>query len=135
MPRLTPPLVTLLITLAPFTRADDKTIVPLVTVERGTLPIILSAPHGGRTPIPNAKPREPINGAVLVRDDNTAELTALLADAIARELGARPHVVIARFERKFADANRAPADAYTDPAAAPHYDAFHAALKSACDAV
>jgi N-formylglutamate amidohydrolase len=116
-------------------RADDQPAPPLVTVEKGNLPIILSAPHGGRTEVPGAKPREPVNGAVLVRDDNTAELTALLADAIERELGGRPYVVIARFQRKFADANRAPAEAYTDPAAAPHYDAYHAALQAACEDV
>jgi N-formylglutamate amidohydrolase len=131
-PGLSPLLVAFLIALA--ARADDKP-APLITVEKGTLPIILSSPHGGRTEVPGAKPREPINGAVLVRDDNTAELTAMLADAIERELGGRPYVVIARFQRKFADANRAAAEAYTDPAAAPHYEAYHAALKAACDDV
>lgn len=134
MPRPTL-LVLILIALAPLsTRADDKP-TPLITIQPGNLPIILSSPHGGRTEIPNAKPREASATAVIVRDDNTAELTLALADAIERELGARPYVVIARFQRKYADANRAPAEAYTDPAAAPHYDAFHAALKAACDDV
>jgi N-formylglutamate amidohydrolase len=129
MPRLTALLLLALLPLS--TRADT----PLITVQPGNLPIILSSPHGGRTEIPNAKPREQTNGAVLVRDENTAELTLALADAIEHELAARPYVVIARFGRKYADANRAPAEAYTDPAAAPHYDAYHAALKAACDDV
>jgi N-formylglutamate amidohydrolase len=139
MARALAPLIRLLVVIPLFspnfpTIADEKA-APLVTIERGRLPIILSSPHGGRTGIPGAKPREAVNGAVLVRDDNTAELTALLADAIERELGARPYVVIARFQRKFVDANRAAVEAYGDPAAAPHYDAFHAALTSACDDV
>jgi len=134
MPRPTPLLLALLLLPIPTRAADDKP-TPLITVQPGNLPIILSSPHGGRTPIPGAQPREAANGAVLVRDDNTAELTLALADAIEHELGARPYVVIARFQRKFADANRAPAEAYTDPAAQPHYDAFHAALKAACDDV
>lgn len=134
MPRPTPLLLTLLL-LTPVARAADAKPTPLITVQPGALPIILSSPHGGRADIPNAKPREATNNAVLVRDDNTAELTLALADAIERELGARPYVVIARWHRKYADANRAPAEAYTDPAAAPHYDACHAALKSACDDV
>ena len=135
MPRHVPLLTTILIALAPLAGADDASVVPLVTVERGALPIVLSAPHGGRTPISGAKPRQPVGGAVLVRDDNTAELAAMLAHAIERELAARPHLVVARFQRRFADANRPAADAFTDPAAAPHYGAFHGALKSACDDV
>jgi N-formylglutamate amidohydrolase len=124
----------MLISLAPVTRADDKP-APLITVQPGNLPIILSSPHGGRADVPGAKPREASATNVIVRDDNTAELTLALADAIERELGGRPYVVVARWHRKYADANRAPADAYTDPNAKPHYDAFHAALKSASDDV
>lgn len=106
---------------------------PLITVQKGTLPIILTSPHGGRTPIPDTPPRkgEGIAKFVAVRDDNTAELTEKLADAIEKQLGGRPYVVIARFERKFADANREAKDAYEHPNAKVHYDAFHAAVKSA----
>jgi N-formylglutamate amidohydrolase len=111
---------------------------PLVTVEKGDLPIILSAPHGGRTPIPGIEVRKGPPGVaqfVVARDDNTAELTEKLAAAIEKELGARPYVVIARFERKYADPNRPAKDAYESAAAAPHYEAYHAALRSACDDV
>ena len=105
----------------------------LVTVQKGTLPIILSSPHGGRKPIPDTPPRkgEGIQRFVAVRDDNTAELTEKLADTIEKQLGGRPYVVIARFERKFADPNRAAAEAFEHPNAKVHYDAFHAALREA----
>ncbi|QOV88480.1 N-formylglutamate amidohydrolase [Humisphaera borealis] len=105
----------------------------LVTIGKGTLPIILSSPHGGRTAIPDTPPRkgEGIQKFVAVRDDNTAELTEKLADAIEKQLGGRPYVVIARFERKFADPNRVAADAYEHPNAKTHYDAYHKAIKDA----
>lgn len=107
---------------------------PLVTVSKGSLPIILSSPHGGRTAVPDAPPRKggrAVEKFIAARDENTAELTERLADAIERELGGRPYVVIARFERKFADANRDAANAYEHENARRHYDAFHAALERA----
>ncbi len=134
MHRVLPLFVLLLISNA---RADEK-VEPLITVQKGDLPIILSAPHGGRKAIPGAKARE--GGAniaqfVTGRDENTAELTEKLADAIEKQLGARPYVVIARFERKYCDPNRPAKDSYEDKLAAPHYDAYHAALKAACKEV
>lgn len=113
--------------------ADAPKLEPLITVQKGTLPIILSSPHGGRTPIPDTPPRkgDGIQRFVVVRDDNTTELTEKLADAIEKQLGGRPYVVIARFERKFADPNRAAAEAYEHPNARVHYDAYHEAMKSA----
>jgi N-formylglutamate amidohydrolase len=106
----------------------------LVIVERGELPILISAPHGGREPIPGVDARrgESAKKFVAVRDENTAELAEELADEIAVRLKKRPYVVIAKFERKFADANRAPNDAYEASEAGPHYLAYHAALERAC---
>ena len=107
---------------------------PLVTVSKGTLPIILTAPHGGRTAVPDTPARKgggAVKQFVAWRDDNTAELTEKLAAAIERELGGRPYVVIARFERKFADPNRDVANAYEHENAKPHYDAFHTAVTDA----
>lgn len=106
---------------------------PLVTVQKGTLPIILSSPHGGKAPIKETPVRK---GAgvlrfVTTRDGNTAELTEKLADAIEKALGGRPYVVIARFDRKYADPNRAAEEAYEHPNAKRHYDAYHDALKEA----
>jgi N-formylglutamate amidohydrolase len=134
MLRAYPLLILLLISAA---RADEK-VEPLIPVQKGDLPIILSAPHGGRKAIPGAKAREGGAGVaqfVTGRDENTAELTEKLASAIEKELGARPYVVIARFERKYCDPNRPAKDSYEDKAAAPHYDAYHAALRDACKEV
>lgn len=107
----------------------------LVTVVHGGLPIILSAPHGGREAPPAEIPARRGDGVrkfTAVRDDNTYELAERLAAAVAKRLGAKPHLVAARFERKFIDPNRPARDAYEVDAAKPYYDAYHQALAAAC---
>lgn len=111
---------------------------PLVTVRVGTLPVIISAPHGGRTPVPDCPVRTggpAVAKFVTVMDTNTDLLAEKLAAEVGKRMGGTPHLVVARFERKYADANRPPADAYESAAAKPHYDAYHAALKAAKAAV
>ncbi|MEZ5940117.1 MAG: N-formylglutamate amidohydrolase [Planctomycetaceae bacterium] len=105
----------------------------LVTIESGDLPIILSAPHGGREIVPDVPVRvgRDVNQFKVLTDTRTAELTEKLADEIEQRLGKRPYVVIARFHRKYIDANRPPQDAYESPAAKEVYDAYHTALARA----
>jgi len=97
----------------------------LVTAWRGDLPLILSAPHGGRVRVPGSKQRR---RGVTVRDEDTAELALLLAQKLTDELGAKPYVVIAQFSRKDADANRPADEAFENDAAGLHYRAYHDAL-------
>lgn len=109
----------------------------LVAVELGELPIILTAPHGGTQEIPDVSPRKgegapQFNARV---DSRTRRLTESLADAIESELGKRPFVVIARFHRKYLDANRRPRDAMESPAAKDVYHAYHNAITDACQTV
>jgi N-formylglutamate amidohydrolase len=103
--------------------------------QRGDLPILLSAPHGGdkRIPgIPNRTGR--VRGRAVpqfyaVQDDGTLELTLKLSDDIFNKLGKRPYLVAADFKRKQIDANR-PADrAYEVAEAKPYYDFYHNKLK------
>lgn len=105
----------------------------LVTSETGNLPIILSAPHGGGSAVPNVPERkgEGVSRFVNRTDVRTAQLTELLADAIEKNLGERPYIVVARFHRKYIDPNRPAKDAYESDHAKPHYDAYHAALATA----
>ncbi len=109
----------------------------LVTVVEGTLPIVLSAPHGGRAAVPGVPVRtgKGVKSFVTARDTATDVLTEKIAAEVEKALGGRPYVVIARFDRKYIDANRGPADAYEAPAAQPVYDAYHGALSNACRAV
>ncbi len=106
----------------------------LVTFWAGTLPIILSAPHGGRELIPGIPVRKGQGVAQFTteRDNNTAELAEQVGARLAIELGGRPFLVVARFERKYIDANRAPTAAYESPTAKLYYDGYHQALGEAC---
>lgn len=107
------------------------------TVTAGGLPIILTAPHGGSAAIPGVPERKG-DGATRFNpraDTNTDVLTEKLADALEQKLGKRPYVVIARFHRKYLDANRRPADAFESAEAKATYDAYHAAIASACKEV
>jgi N-formylglutamate amidohydrolase len=110
----------------------------LVSVQVGDLPVVVSAPHGGRKPIPGCPERTggpAVKQFATVTDTNTDLLAEKLAAAVGKRMGGRPHLVVARFERKYADANRPAADGVESDAARPHYDAYHAALKAAKEAV
>ena len=60
----------------------------LVHIERGTLPLVLSAPHGGRALVPGVPPRTKREGKpydakfVTVRDTRSDRLALLIADAL-----------------------------------------------------
>ena len=105
----------------------------LVSIEPGELPIILTAPHGGREPIVGVEERKG-NGIGLFKnrsDAFTAQLTEKLADGLKEKLGKRPYLVIARFHRKYVDANRPRRLAYESDAARPVYDTYHNAIAAA----
>ena len=109
----------------------------LITVESGTLPIVLSAPHGGVEPIPGIPVRvgKNVERFVTSRDGNVDKIALLTAKQLEKTLGGRPYLVIARFERKYVDANRAPEAAYEHEDAKRQYDAYHRAIQDALVAI
>lgn len=110
---------------------------PLVFVQKGTLPVIVSAPHGGRLPIPGVPERRDLNlpDFATVRDVGTDQLAERFAADLEKKLGGKVWLVVARFDRKYLDVNRPAERAYEADAAKPVYDAYHAALAAACQAV
>lgn len=114
---------------------------PLVRVQFGELPIILSAPHGGRRDIPGVPERTGDNYPasagkfVVLRDSGTHELALELARVIEHRFGRKPYFVIAESHRRFLDPNRPPEAAYEHPAAAAVYREYHDALARCCDEV
>ena len=118
--------------VAPPAFGQDKLQTPetLITIRKGTLPIIVSAPHGGRTPLAGVSERRGngVDKFVVVLDGNTAELADRLFAQIEKKMGGKPYLVIAHFERKFIDVNRPADGAYEDAKAKPFYDAYHKAL-------
>ncbi len=101
------------------------------------LPIILSAPHGGRDAIPGVAVRRGVGVAQFAtgRDHNTGELAERIAAKLQERLGAKPFLVIANFDRKYVDANRPRDGAYEAEEARPYYEAYHRALGQHCDDV
>jgi N-formylglutamate amidohydrolase len=106
----------------------------LVSAQRGSIPIIISAGHGGKVRVPGA-PAQGRTGkdAVTVTDVNTAEIALLVGQRLTARLGGKPYVIIAQFSRKDADPNRAPELASECEPAAAQYRAFHGALRTAVD--
>jgi len=117
--------------------AGRRAVDNLVTNESGMLPIILSAPHGGRDAIPGVAVRRGVGVAQFAtgRDHNTGELAERIAAKLQEQLGAKPFLVIANFDRKYVDANRPREGAYEAEEARPYYEAYHRALGEHCDHV
>src|SRR5690625_1950575 len=112
----------------------DADIDRLIDVQKGNLPIVISAPHGGTSAIPDGEER---TEGVTVRDMNTDRLAKLLAERLAERLEGKPYYVIAEFSRRFVDANRGPDfnedQAYAGPVAQKQYEAYHGAIREAVD--
>ena len=140
----------LLIMRAPFAiGAADSPSAPapadLVLVRQGSLPIILTAPHGGRLAIPGVaeravdKPGRRATGSyasfVTGTDTNTDILVQKIAAEIRAITGKAPYLVMAKFQRKFIDVNRPPDVGLDDPMARQYYDYYHGTIRRFVDEV
>jgi N-formylglutamate amidohydrolase len=119
--------------------AVDAAPADLVEVQQGTLPIILTAPHGGREAIPGVAPRvtqgKPTGGRgyVTVTDTNTDRLAQGIAAEVKALTGKDVYLVMAKFQRKYVDPNRPPEIALDSPAARPYYDYYHQSVRRFVD--
>lgn len=125
--------IALLLQDAPATQPQT-----LVTAQRGTLPILISAPHGGTRRIEGVPDR---NGKGVSRkrgaktnfsfalDRHTDTLALALADALEKLTGKRPYLVVAHFSRRQLDANRSVEEGVESPAARAVYEQYHTALR------
>ena len=113
----------------------------LVHIQRGTLPIILTAPHGGQAAIPGATIRSTENKGKDAwrfntgRDPETDKLARGIAAEIKAVTGRDVYLVIARFDRKYLDVNRPLEIAFDQPAARPVYEYYHSAIRGFVDEV
>ena len=120
---------------------SDFTAADFISVQKGDLPIILSAPHGGTLAIPGVPERKGEgmktgpSGFFAARDGNTELLAPAIAAAIAKRLGKKPFFVVAKTHRKYVDANRPPEIAVEHPRAREVYDAYRGQLAKFCDEV
>jgi N-formylglutamate amidohydrolase len=119
----------------------------LVYARRGELPILLTAPHGGRRAIPGIAPRDIARerdsvgarkwGGVIGGggDPNTDLLAERIAARIEALTGKAPYVVVAKFQRKYVDANRPPELAFDRPQARPYYEQYHRFVRRYVDEI
>jgi hypothetical protein len=99
----------------------------------GTLPVVLTATHGG-TLLPSDLPDRGFG--TLVRDLATDTLALLVAEALEVQTGARPHLVRVHLHRRKLDANRDVGEgAQGDPAATRAWLEFHSWTTAAMDAL
>jgi len=102
-----------------------------VFIQKGNLPIIISAPHGGNDAIPGVPARTGagVSDFVTVRDTGTEELAYALATAIQQRFGKAPYVVVSKASRIYVDLNRSAANAYEHPDAQGVYDYYHRMMR------
>lgn len=109
----------------------SKDLEKLVLVESGELPILISAPHGGRLSIAGVEVREGKGmekgpkGFFTGRDSGTEELAQEVVKAIEKRFGKKPYSVISATHRKFLDPNRPSHIAYENSDVKPVYDRYH----------
>jgi N-formylglutamate amidohydrolase len=108
----------------------------LVLVQSGDLPIILTAPHGGRADVPGCDLRTPVGPRFVTDSDfNTDVLVQEIAAEVKRLTGRQPYLVMAKFRRRFIDANRRPEEAYGAPGCQADYEFYHATIRGFVDEV
>jgi N-formylglutamate amidohydrolase len=105
---------------------------PLVLAQRGTLPLLILASHGGDEPVPGVPVR---TQGVNTQDARTKDLAQALAARLASDLGETPYMVIADFHRRYIDANRSPANAFEHPSAETHYLIYHQSIRAFVESI
>lgn len=112
---------------------SSREIASFLNIEAGELPIILSAPHGGRERpdlIPDRKT------GVFAFDTNTQELARACAKAFHERLGKRIHLIICKLHRTKLDCNREPEEATAgNPIATEVWKRYHNAITRAAQQI
>ncbi|WP_395750419.1 hypothetical protein [Prosthecobacter sp.] len=104
-----------------------------IEVRTGTLPIVLTVPHGG-----TLKPESLLarRYGVTGIDSNTIPLSEMIIEELAARYGGKPHVIISRLSRSKLDPNRDLEEAAQgDPTAIAAWHRFHDSTQKACNAV
>ncbi len=114
--------------------------VSTLDVQKGTLPLLIVAGHGGTLPLEGADVRDPEKvddpHFVMFRDVETNELAWDLFCRMQEEChGQKPTLIRNLIHRKFADVNRSPELSSDDPVGVAHHQAFHKAIKDEIDRI
>jgi N-formylglutamate amidohydrolase len=112
----------------------------LVDRLRGTLPVLLACGHDRTEQPDGVRAREPEQFPArcafqAARDRNVADLCRAVAEQLPGRVGEALYVVIARFHRKYIDANRSEECAIAPGPAQAHYREYHAVLRGFVDEI
>ena len=109
---------------------------PLIVIQKGELPIVISAPHGGRLPIPDCPLRtnKSLPQFVTVLDTNSDKLAEETAHELEMLTGKKPWLIVAKFSRKYVDANRPVEHGTESDSGKAVHRRYHDALRQAVDA-
>lgn len=119
--------------LASAIHAQSSVLEQYIEVRSGTLPIILTVPHGGTLKPTNIETR---TYGVTAMDSNTAELSEMIIEELQRLYGGKPHAIICRLHRSRIDCNREIKEAAQgDPIAEAAWHRFHDSAGKACQTV
>ncbi|MBI5799940.1 MAG: N-formylglutamate amidohydrolase [Verrucomicrobia bacterium] len=108
-------------------------------VQRGELPVIITAPHGGSLPIPGVPKRlgpegERTSGKfVTSQDTRTFELATTTAKRVEELTGKKPYLVASKAHRQYVDPNRPEKEAVEHPNAQAVHAAFHGQVREFVD--
>lgn len=123
----------LLILTAAASRAQIPGLEKHIEVRPGTLPLILTVPHGGSLKPDNILARR---YGVTGMDSNTIPLAEMLIEELQTRHGGKPHAIISRLHRSKLDPNREIKEAAQgDASAEAAWHRFHDSAQNACDAV
>jgi hypothetical protein len=113
--------------------AQTPTLEQYIEVRPGTLPVILTVPHGGMLKPDNVLARR---YGVTGMDANTIPLSEMIIEEMEARFGGRPHAIISRLHRTKLDPNREIKEAAQgDPMAEAAWHRFHDGARKACEAV
>jgi hypothetical protein len=126
--------------LLPFLGTGQTNVVPPLTASdaagwtsyyQGTMPLVISAPHGGTWNLAEVKDRS-CEGAVTATDTHTKELAFEISETLYKYYGMRPYVIVCNISRKDVDQNRDIDEATCgDPSMAAPWKTFHTYIDSA----
>jgi N-formylglutamate amidohydrolase len=102
----------------------------------GQLPLLITCPHDGRPQPPGVSERPDAQQPNCPRTRKQADLSTRaialgLSAAVDSMTEVRPFAVIARFHRRYIDANRSRRCAFVSPNASPHYLEYHRLIRRA----
>ncbi|WP_395747147.1 hypothetical protein [Prosthecobacter sp.] len=122
-----------LFAFATVLRAQTGELESFIEVRSGTLPVILTVPHGGMLKPANVLARR---YGVTGTDSNTIPLAEMISEELAARYGGKPHAIISRLHRSKLDPNRDLEEAAQgDPTAVAAWHRFHDSAQKACDTV